>query len=55
MGFTHCFLLTFKDFESRTRYLNSEAHRNYEKEVMKYRNQVLVFDYQVITSQKQDL
>lgn len=46
LGFTHTFLLTFEDFEARTRYLHSQAHRTYEKEVMKYRNKVLVFDYE---------
>jgi len=46
LGFSHCFTLTFKDFEARTRYLNSREHREYEKEVMKYRSKVLVFDYQ---------
>lgn len=49
LGFTHSFLLTFKDFESRTAYLNGTPHRQYEKEVMKYRNKVLVFDYQTVT------
>lgn len=47
LGFTHCFVLTFKDFSARSRYLHSTAHRNYEKEVMKYRSKVLVFDYQM--------
>lgn len=45
LGFTHSFLLTFKDFDSRTAYLNSKEHRAYEQEVMKFRNKVLVFDY----------
>lgn len=45
LGFTHCFLLTFNSFDDRTRYLNSVEHRSYEKEVMKHRNKVLVFDY----------
>ncbi len=45
LGFTHCFILTFEDFSARTRYLNSAQHREYEKEVMKHRNKVLVFDY----------
>jgi hypothetical protein len=40
-------MLTFKDFETRTSYLNSPGHRDYEKEVMKYRNKVLVFDYEI--------
>lgn len=48
LGFTHSFLLTFDSFENRTIYLNSEAHRSYEREVMKYRNKVLVFDYEAI-------
>lgn len=47
LGFTHCFILTFADFSSRTKYLNSADHRNYEREVMKYRNKVLVFDYAI--------
>lgn len=47
LGFTHSFLLTFDSFEARTVYLNSPEHRSYEKEVMKYRNKVLVFDYEV--------
>ncbi len=45
LGFTHCFILTFENFNARTRYLNSSQHRQYEKEVMQYRNKVLVFDY----------
>lgn len=45
LGFTHTFLLTFENFEARTRYLNSKEHREYEKEVMKFRSKVLVFDY----------
>jgi hypothetical protein len=51
LGFTHCFLLTFHHFEDLKKYLNSEAHRNYETEVMKYRNKVLVFDYEAISAQ----
>ena len=47
LGFTHCFILTFANFSSRTKYLNSIEHRNYEKELMKYRNKVLVFDYAI--------
>ncbi|MCB0356403.1 MAG: Dabb family protein [Bdellovibrionales bacterium] len=47
MGFTHCFTLTFEDFEARTAYLNSKQHREYEQEVMKHRSQVLVFDYAI--------
>lgn len=46
LAFTHCFLLTFKNMEDRTNYLNSREHRVYESEVMKFRNKVLVFDYQ---------
>lgn len=46
LGFTHSFLLTFDSFEDRTAYLNSKEHRGYEQEVMKYRSQVLVFDYE---------
>ena len=42
-GFTHCF---FNDFGSRKKYLNSREHRDYEIEVIKYRNKVLVFDFQ---------
>ncbi len=45
LGFTHSFILTFRDFAARTKYLNSKEHREYEKEVMKYRSKVLVFDY----------
>jgi hypothetical protein len=48
LGFTHSFLLTFQDFDSRTAYLNGKDHREYEKEVMKYRNKVLVFDYEAL-------
>lgn len=47
LGFTHSFLLTFDSFDSRTAYLNSSEHRSYEAEVMKLRNKVLVFDYQI--------
>lgn len=47
-GFTHCFILTFKDFDARTAYLNSKEHREYEQEVMKYRSQALVFDYRIV-------
>lgn len=44
-GFTHCFMLTFENFQKRTEYLNSSEHRSYEREVMKFRKNVLVFDY----------
>jgi hypothetical protein len=47
LGFTHSFMLTFDSFQTRTDYLNSLAHREYEQEVMKFRNKVLVFDYEV--------
>jgi hypothetical protein len=52
MGFSHCFILTFEDFDSRTRYLNSHEHREYEQEVVKFRNKVLVFDYEVTSLAK---
>ena len=46
LGFTHCFILTFNDFESRTHYLHSKEHRDFEKKVMEVRNKVLVFDFE---------
>jgi hypothetical protein len=48
-GFTHCFLLTFADFDARTRYYNSKEHRDYENLVKQHRNKVLVFDYEFNT------
>ncbi len=47
LGFTHCFILTFADFDSLTYYLNHAEHRKYEKEVTQHRKQVLVFDYAI--------
>lgn len=51
LGFTHSFMLTFESFNTRTDYLNSKEHREYEKEVIKHRSKVLVFDY-LVTSVK---
>jgi len=44
-GFTHCFVVTFKDEAGRDAYLKHPAHDEYVKVVRDRREKVIVFDY----------
>lgn len=44
-GFTHCFLLTFKDAKSRDAYLPHPAHKAFGKLLGPYLDKVLVIDF----------
>ena len=44
-GFTHCFVVTFKDEAGRNAYLKHPAHDDYVKVVRDRREKVIVFDY----------
>ena len=44
-GFTHCFVVTFRDIAGRAAYLKHPAHDAYVKVVKDRREKVIVFDY----------
>ena len=44
-GFTHCFVVTFRDEASRDAYLKHPAHLAYVNVVKDKREKVIVFDY----------
>jgi stress responsive alpha/beta barrel protein len=44
-GFTHCFVVTFRDEAGRAAYLAHPAHDAYVKIVRDRRDKVIVFDY----------
>jgi hypothetical protein len=44
-GFTHCFLLTFRDSAGRAAYLPHPAHKEFGKLLHSYLDKVLVIDY----------
>jgi len=44
-GFTHCFVVTFRDTAGRDVYLKHPAHDDYVKVVKDRREKVIVFDY----------
>ena len=44
-GFTHCFVVTFRDVAGRAVYLKHPAHDEYVKVVKDRREKVIVFDY----------
>jgi hypothetical protein len=44
-GFTHCFLLTFRDAASRDAYLPHPAHKEFGAALGPYLDKVLVVDY----------
>lgn len=44
-GFTHCFVVTFRDEQGRDAYLKHPAHLEYVNVVRDRREKVLVFDY----------
>lgn len=44
-GFTHCFVVTFRDTKGREVYLKHPAHDAYVKVVKDRREKVFVFDY----------
>ncbi len=44
-GFTHCFLLTFEDEESRATYLPHPDHKAFGEKIGPYIEDVLVVDY----------
>lgn len=44
-GFTHCFVVTFRDAAGRDVYLKHPAHDAYVKVVKDRREKVIVFDY----------
>lgn len=44
-GFTHCFVVTFRDTAGRDVYLKHPAHDEYVKVVKDRREKVIVFDY----------
>ncbi len=44
-GFTHCFVVTFRDIAGRAVYLKHPAHDEYVKVVKDRREKVIVFDY----------
>ena len=44
-GFTHCFVVTFRDTAGRAVYLKHPAHDEYVKVVKDRREKVIVFDY----------
>lgn len=45
-GFTHCFLVTFRNAEGRDAYLPHAAHQEFVKQVLPILDDVLVVDYQ---------
>jgi hypothetical protein len=44
-GFTHCFLVTFKDAKGRDAYLPHPAHQEFVKLLRPHLDKVLVIDY----------
>ncbi|HUU28037.1 MAG TPA: Dabb family protein [archaeon] len=44
-GFTHIWVLTFRNEEGRDRYLSHPAHRAFSELLAKLRDDVFVFDY----------
>lgn len=44
-GFTHCFVVTFRDEKGLASYLEHPAHQEYVKVVKDKREKVVVFDY----------
>ena len=44
-GFTHCFVVTFRDVAGRATYLKHPAHDDYVKVVKDRREKVIVIDY----------
>lgn len=44
-GFSHCFLVTFRDAAGRDAYLPHPAHQAFIRLVSQHREKVLVFDY----------
>lgn len=44
-GFTHCFVVTFRDEKSLVTYLDHPAHQEYVQVVRDKRDKVVVFDY----------
>lgn len=44
-GFTHCFLVTFRDEAGREEYLPHEAHQAFVAELLPILDDVLVIDY----------
>jgi stress responsive alpha/beta barrel protein len=44
-GFTHCFVVTFKDAKSRDAYLPHQAHQDFVKILLPRLDKVLVVDY----------
>jgi hypothetical protein len=44
-GFTHCFVVTFRNEADRDHYLKHPAHDDYVKVVKDRREKVIVFDY----------
>ena len=44
-GFTHCFLVTFRDAKGRDAYLPHPAHEDFKKIVGPHLDKVLVVDY----------
>jgi hypothetical protein len=44
-GFTHCFLVTFRDAAGRAAYLPHPAHKEFGKVLGPYLDKVLVIDY----------
>lgn len=44
-GFTHCFVVTFRNTDGRATYLKHPAHDEYVKVVKDRREKVIVFDY----------
>jgi hypothetical protein len=45
-GFTHCFLVTFRNADGRDAYLPHAAHQEFVKQVLPILDDVLVVDYQ---------
>lgn len=44
-GFTHCFLLTFRDAQARDQYLPHPAHKEFGQLLRPHLDKVLVVDY----------
>lgn len=44
-GFTHCFVVTFRDEKGLATYLEHHAHQDYVQVVKDKRDKVVVFDY----------
>lgn len=44
-GFTHCFVVTFRDEKGLATYLDHPAHQEYVQVVRDKRDKVVVFDY----------